>query len=162
MWRHLFYRGAPKSSKIKKNILRTFPLVRNFPLTVAANFLEHSFGAFLEKVSPFVPYLKKGACFSNFFVALVALFPPFSPFSPPFSSPLLCRAPCFHFSPFLFPFLFPSLSPPLCPPFSFLPPLFPCPPPSSLPPLFSPSSPFLPPSLATSPFSPFVSPPPLL
>ena len=31
-WRHLFYRGAPKSSKNKKNILRTFPLVRNFPL----------------------------------------------------------------------------------------------------------------------------------
>ena len=54
-WRHLFYRGAPKSSENKKNILRTFPLVRNFPLKVAANFLEHSFGAFIEKVSPFMP-----------------------------------------------------------------------------------------------------------
>ena len=31
-WRHLFYRGAPKSSKNNSNILRTFPLVRNFPL----------------------------------------------------------------------------------------------------------------------------------
>ena len=41
-WRHLFYRGAPKSSKNKKNILRTFPLVRNFTLKVATNFLEHS------------------------------------------------------------------------------------------------------------------------
>ena len=46
---------APKSSKNKKNILRTFPLVRNFPLKVAANFLEHSFGAFIKKVSPFMP-----------------------------------------------------------------------------------------------------------
>ena len=36
-----------KSSKNKKNILRTFPLVRNFPLKVAANLLEHSFGAFI-------------------------------------------------------------------------------------------------------------------
>ena len=39
-WQHLFYRGAPKSSKNKKNILRTVPLVRNFPLKVAANFLD--------------------------------------------------------------------------------------------------------------------------
>ena len=54
-WRHLFHRGAPKSSKNKKTILRTFPLVRNFHLKVAANFLEHSFGAFIEKVSPFMP-----------------------------------------------------------------------------------------------------------
>ena len=50
---------APQiSSKNKKNILRTFPLVRNFPLNLikgAANFLEHSFGAFIEKVSPFMP-----------------------------------------------------------------------------------------------------------
>ena len=30
-WRHLFYRGTPKSSRNKKNTLRTFPLVRNFP-----------------------------------------------------------------------------------------------------------------------------------
>ena len=37
-WRHLFYRGAPKSSKNKENILRTYPLVRNFSLKVAANF----------------------------------------------------------------------------------------------------------------------------
>ena len=36
-------------------ILRTFPVVRNFPLKVAANFLEHSFGAFIEEVSPFMP-----------------------------------------------------------------------------------------------------------
>ena len=48
-------RGAPKSSKNKKNILRTFPLVRNFLFKLAANFLEHSFGAFIEKVSPFMP-----------------------------------------------------------------------------------------------------------
>ena len=54
-WRHLFYRGTPKSSKNKKNFLRTFPLVRNFPLKVAPNFLERSFGAFIEKVSPFMP-----------------------------------------------------------------------------------------------------------
>ena len=54
-WRHLFYRGAPKSSKNKKNVLRTFPLVRNFPLKVAANFLEHSFATFIDKVSPFMP-----------------------------------------------------------------------------------------------------------
>ena len=33
-----------------RNILRTFRLVRNFPVKVAANFLEHSFGALLEKV----------------------------------------------------------------------------------------------------------------
>ena len=37
----LIYRGTPKSSKNKKNILRTFPLVRNFSLKVAADFLEH-------------------------------------------------------------------------------------------------------------------------
>ena len=54
-WRHLFYRGTPKSSKTKKNILRTFPLVRDFPFKVAANFLEHSFSAFIEKASPFMP-----------------------------------------------------------------------------------------------------------
>ena len=41
--------------RTKKNSLRTFPLVRNFPLQVAANFLEHSFGALIEKVSPFFP-----------------------------------------------------------------------------------------------------------
>ena len=47
---------APQSLlRTEKNILRTFPLVRNFPLKVAANFLEHSFGAFIEKVSPFMP-----------------------------------------------------------------------------------------------------------
>ena len=51
--RHLFYRGTPKSSKNKKNIPRTFPLVR--ALRVAAHFLEHSFGAFIEKASPFIP-----------------------------------------------------------------------------------------------------------
>ena len=48
-WRHLFYRKAPKSSKNKKNILRTFPLVRNFPLKVATNFLEHSFWCVYRK-----------------------------------------------------------------------------------------------------------------
>ena len=52
-WRHLFYRGAAKSSN-KKNILRTCPLVRNFPFKVAANFLDlllpcPSFLGFLEK-----------------------------------------------------------------------------------------------------------------
>ena len=54
-WRRLFYRGAPKSSENKKNILRTFPLVRDVLFRVAANFLEHSFGAFVEKASPFMP-----------------------------------------------------------------------------------------------------------
>ena len=54
-WRHPFYRSAPRSSKNKKNILRTCPLVRNFPLIVAASFLEHSFGAFIEQSSPFIP-----------------------------------------------------------------------------------------------------------
>ena len=55
-WRHLFYRGAPKSSKNKKNILRTSPLVRDFPFKVAASFLEHSLlGAFIQKVPPFMP-----------------------------------------------------------------------------------------------------------
>ena len=39
----------------QKNILRTFPLVRDFRYKVAANVLEHSFGAFIEKVSPFMP-----------------------------------------------------------------------------------------------------------
>ena len=49
-WRRLFYRGTPKSSKNKKNTLRTSPLVRAFPFfKVAANFLEHSFGAFIER-----------------------------------------------------------------------------------------------------------------
>ena len=43
-WRHLFYGGTPKSPKNKKNVLRIFPLVRNFPLRVATNFLEPSFG----------------------------------------------------------------------------------------------------------------------
>ena len=32
-WRHLLCRGAPKSFKNKKDILRTSPLVRNFPLS---------------------------------------------------------------------------------------------------------------------------------
>ena len=59
-WRDLFYRGPPKISKNKKNTLRTFPLVRNFPLKVAANFLELSSGAFIEKVSPFMRTLKYG------------------------------------------------------------------------------------------------------
>ena len=54
-WRHLLYGDAPKSSKNIKNILGTFPLVRNSPLKAAANFLEHSFAAFIEKVSPFMP-----------------------------------------------------------------------------------------------------------
>ena len=33
----------------KNNFLRTSPLVRDFPFKVAANILEHSFGAFIEK-----------------------------------------------------------------------------------------------------------------
>ena len=41
-----------------KNMLRTVLVVRNFPLSVAMNFLEHSFGAFIEKVSPFMPALQ--------------------------------------------------------------------------------------------------------
>ena len=47
--------GALLTSKNKKIVLRTFPLVRNFPWKMAAIFLEHSFGAFIEKVSPFMP-----------------------------------------------------------------------------------------------------------
>ena len=31
-WRHLFYIGVPKSSKDKKNLLRTFPLVPGISL----------------------------------------------------------------------------------------------------------------------------------
>ena len=41
--------------RIKTNILRTFPLERNFPLEVATNFLKHSFGAFIEKVLLLMP-----------------------------------------------------------------------------------------------------------
>ena len=49
-WRHLFYRGAPKSSKNKKNILRTIPLVRNFPLKVSSSkLLRTSFWCLYRK-----------------------------------------------------------------------------------------------------------------
>ena len=40
---------APQIFQEQKNILRTFPLVRNYPLKVAANFLEHSFEPFWKK-----------------------------------------------------------------------------------------------------------------
>ena len=51
-----FSKEAPQNLlRTTLNVLRTFPLVWNFPLKVAANFLEHSFGAFIEKVSPSMP-----------------------------------------------------------------------------------------------------------
>ena len=45
-----FRAGTPREQAIheQNRIQRTFPLVSNFSLKVAANFLEHSFGAFFE------------------------------------------------------------------------------------------------------------------
>ena len=51
-----------KSSKNKRNMVRTFPLVWNFPFRVAANLLEHSSGAFIEQVAPFIPVCHERFC----------------------------------------------------------------------------------------------------